>query len=302
MRYTALFSVVFFASLFQWQGCSPKELSPSELRRHAEFSSVYVAPHSLDIYLPPGYVSHGRRRFPVVYIHDGQFLFYGDSTPWSGAWGIDSLMDTLITAGRIQPAIVVGIGSTDRRLLEYMPRKGVDNFPDSTKALFTSIYTAPESDQYLKFIVEEVKPFVDSIYRTKPEPASTFIVGSTMGGLISLYGITEYPEVFGGAGCIATHWILGEQDVFPDAARAMVDALGANLPDPANHKIYFDYWIQNEISISEPYQNRMDQHMGARGYRQPVNWVTNMLDTQELNMKAWKEQLHRPFEFLLGVK
>jgi len=301
MRYPALF-FLFFPLFFQWQGCGPNAPSPSEIRRHDGFASVHVPPRSLDVYLPPGYSSEQDREYPVLYMHDGQYMFYADSLKWSQAWGIDSLMDTLIAAGRLMPAIVVGVGNTERRTLEYMPQKGVDHFPDSTKDHFLGIYKAPESDQYLKFLVEEVKPFIDSVYRTKPDPANTFIAGSAMGGLITIYAITEYPEVFGGAACINTHWPLGMQDRVPDAARAMVDVLGANLPDPATHRIYFDYWIQNEVSITEPYQNRMDQHMGARGYRQPVNWQTVMLDASEISMKVWKQELYRPLEFLLKAK
>lgn len=301
MKYSAI-SFLFLPVLFQWLGCGPGAPSPSEIRRHDKFTSVYVGPRSLDVYLPPGYSSDRGRDYPVLYMQDGQYMFYGDSMGWSQAWGIDSLMDTLIAAGRIAPAIVVGVGNTERRTLEYMPRKGVDHFPDSTRDYFTGIYTAPESDQYLKFLVEEVKPFIDSVYRTKPDPANTFIAGSAMGGLITIYAITEYPEIFGGAACLAVHWPLGPIDRYPDAARAMVDVLGANLPDPATHRIYFDYWIQQEVSITEPYQNRMDQHMGARGYQQPANWETVMLDAPEIKMEYWKNELYRPLEFLLGRK
>lgn len=287
---------------FSWTGCKPEPPSPSEIRIHREFSSVHVAPHRLEIYLPEGYSSSRRKHFPVVYMHDGQYLFYGDSLNWSNAWGIDSIMDTLVSAKMILPAILVGIGSTERRLLEYMPKKGADQFPDSTKEIFSSIYnTSPESDQYLRYIVEEVKPFVDSVYRTKPDPAHTFIAGSTMGGLISLYAITEYPDVFGGAACIATHWPLAPQDVHPDAARAMVDALGKRLPDPAGHRIYFDYWIENGASIFEPYQRRMDEHMASRGYVQPGNWKTLGFDTPMITMQGWRQELHHALEFLLVI-
>lgn len=298
MRNARILFIAFFFFL-SWQSCQPGPPSPSEIRIHSGFSSVYVEPHSLEIYLPEGYSSSRRKHFPVVYLHDGQYLFYGDSLNWSNAWGIDSIMDTLVSAKRILPAIIVGISSTERRFLEFMPQKGVEQFPDSTKEKFSRVYNTTESDQYLRFIVEEVKPFVDSVYRTKPGSLHTFIAGSTMAGLISLYAITEYPDIFGGAACIATQWTLAPQDIHPDAARAMVDVLGRNLPDPANHRIYFDYWAENEASIFEPYQKRMDEHMVSRGYIQPGNWKTLEFETTAITLGGWRRELHHPLEFLL---
>jgi predicted alpha/beta superfamily hydrolase len=91
----------------------------------------------------------------------------------------------------------------------------------------------PISDNYLRFLVNELKPFVDRRYRTRPEREFTFLMGSSMGGLISLYAICEYPHIFGGAGCLSTHW--------PIAHRSFGKYLKARLPEPRRHKIYLDY-------------------------------------------------------------
>jgi predicted alpha/beta superfamily hydrolase len=91
----------------------------------------------------------------------------------------------------------------------------------------------PISDNYLRFLVYELKPFVDRRYRTRPEREFTFLMGSSMGGLISLYAICEYPHIFGGAGCLSTHW--------PIAHRSFGKYLKARLPGPRRHKIYLDY-------------------------------------------------------------
>lgn len=134
------------------------------------------------IYLPPGY-SESRQRYPVLYMHDGQNLFDA-RTAYAGEWGVDEFMDST----RYPPCIVVGIDhGGDRRLNEYNPY-GMERFGKG------------EGDAYLRFLVRELKRYVDRHYRTRRDREHTFIAGSSMGGLISFYALLKYPRVFGGAG------------------------------------------------------------------------------------------------------
>jgi predicted alpha/beta superfamily hydrolase len=98
-----------------------------------------------------------------------------------------------------------------QRRLDYMPQKPL--MPERARPLLEQFVRErggrPESDAYLRFMVEELKPFVDAAYRTRPDRAHTVVMGSCLGGLISLYALTEYPAVFGGAGCVSTHWPSG---------------------------------------------------------------------------------------------
>lgn len=121
--------------------------------------------------------------------------------------GVDETLEKLIREKKARPAIVVGIWNTDRRFAEYLPEAPFNAFPDSLKAIFQKEYgAAPLSDAYLKFLVEELKPFIDQQYRTLTAAEDTYIAGSSMGGLISLYAICRYPNIFGRAACLSTHW------------------------------------------------------------------------------------------------
>lgn len=142
------------------------------------------------IYLPEGYAL-SRRHYPVVYMHDGQNLFDNLIAPF-GEWGVDEMMDSIKES---RQSIVVGIdhgGST--RLTEYNP--------------YASRFGKGEGGAYLEFLVSRLKPFIDSAYRTKKERTYTFIAGSSMGGLISMYAVLKYPDVFGGAAVFSpAFWI-----------------------------------------------------------------------------------------------
>ncbi|MDB5250984.1 MAG: alpha/beta hydrolase [Flaviaesturariibacter sp.] len=144
------------------------------------------------IYLPEGYATSGKR-YPVMYMHDGQNVFdalYG----FGGEWGVDEALDTL--GPRVGECIVVGIDhGGDKRLNEYSPY-------DMAK------YGKGEGDRYVDFLVKTLQPFMNRHYRTSRRAADTFVAGSSMGGLISLYAILKYPKKFGGAGVFSpAFWI-----------------------------------------------------------------------------------------------
>ena len=208
------------------------------LNRHADFASRFVEPRNVDVWLPPGYALEGAPRLPVIYMHDGQNLF-DPQTAYGGVdWGIDEAIARLAKKGRVREAIVVGIWNTDRRWPEYMPGEALE-LPTGrrVKSWFAQEFGGqPISDDYLRFVVQELKPFVDGKYRTSPDRENTFVMGSSMGGLISLYALCKYPGVFGGAGCVSTHWPAGEGIV--------IEYLRKALPKPGAHRIYFDHGTQ----------------------------------------------------------
>lgn len=151
------------------------------------------------IYLPEGYASTLNFRYPVLYMHDGQNLF-DDATSFSGEWGIDEFLDTMKTKN----CIVVGIDhGGDKRLNEYNP---YDN----------ERFGKGEGNAYVDFIVKTLKPAIDKRYRTFRDKKNTFIAGSSMGGLISMYAVLKYPKVFGGVGVFSpAFWISGSK-IFDD--------------------------------------------------------------------------------------
>ena len=147
------------------------------------------------IYLPEDY-KKGKKRYPVMYMQDGQNLF-DDYTSFSGEWNIDETLDALIKTGT-PPCIVVGIDNGPQRMTEYNPY----TFEKFGKG---------EGDEYLKFITKTLKPFVDKHYRTLKTREKTIIAGSSMGGLISYYALLKHSETFGNAGIFSpSFWIANK--------------------------------------------------------------------------------------------
>lgn len=272
----------------------PATASPARLVRHADFPSQFVAKRHVDVWLPPGYDARPADRYPVVYFHDGQNIFDGSAAFGGESWRVSDAMTRLLARGEVRPAIIVGIWNTGmERFLEYMPQKAV------TTERMVHYTVAPEvetsrlkSDAYLKFLVEELKPFIDRTYRTRPGRDDTFVMGSSMGGLISGYAVAEYPQVFGGAGCVSTHWVAGRGVV--------VDYLASHLPAPGSHKLYFDHGTQTLDAEYAAYQQRMDAAMRARGYTPGPLWMSRVFPGTEHSEKSWRERVDIPLAFLLG--
>jgi predicted alpha/beta superfamily hydrolase len=271
---------------------------PGKLITHKIFPSEYVPARHLEVWLPPGYQA-SEVRYPVIYMHDGQNLFRDDYALSGVGWGIDEAMDKGITVGKLPAAIIVGIWNTDNRFGEYMPQKPITLNPESEakfKAWLGDYEPSEEeflcSDDYLKFVVKELKPFIDSTYRTLPDRPNTHSMGSSMGALISVYALCEYPDVFGGAGCVSIHWPVGDGIMFPYLEQA--------LPQPGNHKIYYDFGTLGHDADYESYQLKIDALMEERGYTQDKDWITRKFEGHDHSEKDWRKRVHIPLEFFLG--
>ncbi len=265
------------------------------VRFHGDFPSRLVAPRNVEVWLPPGY-ERGRARYPVLYVHDGQNVFAPATSYTRVDWAIDETMTRLVAEGKVRPAIVVAVWNTPRRMQEYMPAKALASPGDSVPSGIPGVpaFAGPIlSDAYLRFLVEELKPFIDRTYRTRPGPIDTFIMGSSMGGLISAYAVTEYPQVFGGAACLSTHWPAGNG--------AMVRYLRQALPPPASgHRFWFDHGTETLDSLYAPYQRQVDGIMRAAGYVEGRNWVTRVYPGADHSERAWRVRVADPLVFLLG--
>jgi len=258
------------------------------------FSSAYVEPRNVEILLPPNYSR--KKKYSVIYMHDGQNVFDTKASFSGKSWQTDKVLDSLYTDKAIIEAIIVAPWNTTRRFREYMPQKpdvavdsAIRNNADKYK---DEALKGLESDQYLKFLVKELKPFIDRRFSTKFGPEGTFIMGSSMGGLISLYAICEYPEVFGGAACLSTHWVA-LNGVF-------LKYIQDKLPDPSKHKIYFDHGTVALDSLYAPYQLQVDQLMRKQGYLIHQNFVSLEIKGASHTEQDWYNRLHIPLQFLLS--
>jgi alpha-glucosidase len=179
-----------FINVEAWRDLIPKKQMASTATKGVRYlPTIFEIPQldrkrTIRLYLPPNYSSG--ELFPVIYMHDGQNLF-DNATSFAGEWKVDEILDSLYTY-RGFSAIVVGIYNDEKeRINEYSPWKN------------DSLGIGGDGDKYVKFIVNTLKPFIDRHYRTLSGRENTAIMGSSMGGLISLYAALEYPEVFGNA-------------------------------------------------------------------------------------------------------
>jgi enterochelin esterase-like enzyme len=271
-------------------------------------TSKYSDPRRVVVWLPSGYRPNGPKH-AVLYMHDGQNLFDRPAAGYGTEWEIDETLDWLIREKKVRPTIVVGIWSTRKRLREYVPSKAFEYVPPKYMDRVRGLYQGdPLSDGYLKFIVSELRPMIDRRFNVKTDPANTVIMGSSMGALISLYAIDEYPQIFGGAGMMSTHWpqfvpAEGAKSISDEEYEIMSSAferyLSPALPDPKTHKLYFDDGNETLDPIYARYQKRIEAVVAQRGYRQGVNWSSRNFPGQKHNALSWSSRVEIPLQFLL---
>ncbi len=301
MRNIVLIIVLFSMHL---EAQIPK-VSLGIIQRIENFNSNYVDSRNIDVWLPDGYSSG--QKYAVLYMHDGQML-YDASTTWNKqAWEVDEVAGKLTQEGKTRKFIVVGIwNNPQKRHPEYFPQKPYENLTQIERdTITTQLQKAgrtkevfhPISDLYLKFITTELKPYIDSTYSTLKDKDNTFIAGSSMGGLISIYAICEYPDIFGGAACISTHWpgtFSTKNNPIPNAFNKYLDA---NLPNPNTHKIYFDYGNKTLDALYPELQKNVDHIMQRKGFNN-TNWTTQFFEGKDHSEKSWAERLTIPIQFL----
>jgi predicted alpha/beta superfamily hydrolase len=272
------------ASWADGQADHPAPSLTGDIRKHEKFhSAILDNDRTLLVYLPPGYDDQPGRRYPVLYMHDGQNIFDA-STSFAGVeWRVDEAAERLIKAGDIEPIIIVGMYNNADRMTEYTPGP-----------------VGERGDAYARFVVEEVKPFIDRTYRTNPAREKTGIAGSSLGGLISLYMAGAYPDVFGRCSGVSPslgfrdsellkQWVAGDHRWMKDT-RFWID-MGTNEGRPApggsvttavlNARALKAVFDQAGLVRGEGYQ-----YLEVQGGRH--------------NEKAWSERIEDVLMFLYG--
>ncbi|WP_019676296.1 alpha/beta hydrolase [Arsukibacterium perlucidum] len=270
--------------------------------------SAYVPERPIDVWLPEGYNS--QQRYAVLYMHDGQMLFDASQT-WNGqSWQLAETAQRLQQQALVRPFIVVAVHNAGAaRHSEYFPQQPFLSLPAATRQQLYQLERSPGvklfagrvySDNYLKFLVTELKPYIDQHFATDSSQPATFIMGSSMGGLISWYAQTVYPQVFGGAAALSTHWpgIFSVED--NPVPQAFLTYLAGHLPAPGQHKWYFDYGDQSLDALYPPLQQQVDQLFRRKQFSAPL-WRSELFAGADHSENSWAARLAEPLTFLLAA-
>jgi len=239
------------------------------------------------VYLPPSYPTGGHH-YPVLYMHDGQNLFDA-ATSFAGEWYVDETLEGLASQGI--EAIVVGIPNIgSRRYHEYIPFPAPD-LPDA------------QGELYVNFIADTVKPMIDRDFRTLPGRTTTGIMGSSLGGLISLYAFFQRPDTFGLAGVVSPALRWGKGGIFPFVTQAasapgkiymdVGTAEGTGLvSDPQSQRSFAEHYVQQV--------RRMNALLKRKGYRTGETLLYVEEEGAVHHESAWARRLPAALRFLLG--
>jgi predicted alpha/beta superfamily hydrolase len=253
-------------------------VSGPELHKHENFRSrVLRNQRDLIVYLPPGYHDQSHRRFPVLYMHDGQNLFDGATSFIPGVdWHVGHTADDFILTGAVQPLIIVGIYNIGKsRIHEYTP----------TKAPHLG---GGRADRYGKFLLQEVMPFIQRDYRALADPRITGIGGSSLGGLLSLYLGLKHPQIFGRIAAVSPSVWWNQRVLHRSTAAANVE------PRP---RIWLDIGTQEGPRIVQDVEQYRDILL-QKGWQPGKDLYYERVEGAEHNEAAWAQRVGPFLQFL----
>lgn len=260
---------------------APAHTLTGDVREYRDFASAFVRPRTVRVWLPPGYAADTTRRFPVLYFHDGNNVFDAATAFAAVEWGADEAADRLVRSGRVAPFIIVAIDNTPDRISEYTP-------------VADPRHGGGGADRYARFLIEELKPFVDRTFRTRTEAAATGVVGSSLGGIVSLWLGLEFPGTFGRIGVVspAAWWADG------DLAGRVAAARGAGL------RIWLDVGTNEGTTPADAQRwvrdaRELHKALLARGYRTDVDLHYEEVEGARHHESAWAARVERLMAFLL---
>jgi hypothetical protein len=279
-------------------------LASGKLMRIVRFPSKNIVPRPVDVWLPENYSAE--KKYAVLYMHDGQNLFDA-TTSWNQQeWMVDEVATKLMEEKITKDFIVIGVHNIPKiRFLDLYPQKSFNYLAeeqlDSIKknAIKKGITLDSFSgDAYLKFIVDELKPYIDKTYSVKTDKENTAIAGSSMGGLMSWYAISEYPKIFGAAACLSTHWVGLTPSPNNPLPAAIFKYLEENAPDSKSHKLYFDYGNKTLDQLYPQYAPIVDKLFLGKGYVIGENYKNLFFEGTDHSEKSWQQRLDIPFTFI----
>ena len=257
------------------------------------------------IWLPANYDSN--KKYATIFMHDGQMLFDSTVTWNKKEWRVDETADSLISNGITRPFIVVGIYNDP-------PNRYAEFFPQETAKYMDSNYVSKlkqtlwngelRADYYIDWITKKLIPFVEDHYAVSHKREDRFLIGSSMGGLISLYGLTREPKTFGGSACLSIHTpminfqLMGD-DAMNQLALPFNAYLSKSLPAPKKVKVYIDRGTETLDASYGPYHEVLLKTLAKSGYEVGSNYLTLVWDKTAHDEVSWANRLAVPIKFLL---
>lgn len=294
--------------------------SPCPVSSYGNITRIDVVSENLDgnvtvdIWTPEEYEAASDKRYPVVYAHDGQNLFDASFTFAGVSWCIDKACSQLASDPNFVMPIIVGInnrGAEGLRPNDYFPEHSLDYIsPDQmdNTYIFDTCKDIFLGNEEAAFVVEELKPLIDSLYNTAPGMSTTFAMGSSMGALASMYLLCEYPQIFGGAACMSTHWI-GSLNLNPDysmnddevCANAILQYLSDHIPSDGLHRLYLDQGTEGWDAGYLKYESIAREIVRDKGYTEE-NGQLYLYDARGAghNEWYWQQRVKLPLKFLLS--
>ena len=240
-------------------------------------------PRTVRIYTPDAYDASPKQRFPVLYMHDGQNVFAHPESSVYETWCANATLEQLVSEGRVEPWIIVAVDSTSDRLAEYSPW-------DEPRS-----HVRARGEPYVRFVVDTLKPYVDSVYRTRQGPQWTGVMGSSLGGLISLYLGWKHPELLARIGGLSPSVMWGWNRFFAEWSthtrrwsRIYLDAGVHEIIDPVGYTMYYGDTTRDFY-----------HHLKRLGYAD--HELALVLDPQGLHHERdWQRRLPDAMQWLLG--
>lgn len=255
-------------------------------------SAFLEPPRHVSIWLPPGYdeIENAGRRYPVIYMTDGENLFDPRIANTGTDWGVDEAMMRGAEGGAFDPAIVVAHWSTGKRLEEYSPWH--------------------EGPNLARFVIEELKPRIDSTFRTLPGRETTFAMGSSMGGLNAMHLVTRHSEVFSACGCVSTHVVLSERmvaevlnqptDGTDDVPYVIRDLESGALSFPRDVRLVFDYGTETLDASYGPGHEALRAALEASPLEEGEDWLVRVYEGAAHDEASWRARVEDQLTWLLA--
>jgi len=274
-------------------------ISCGDLQRIQEFPSAYAGPHTVDIWIPPGY-NESSKPGRVLIMQDGQNLF-DPATAYGGVeWQVDETLCGLWKEGVSDLPLVVGIWNTAVRRKSYYPTEVFESLnTESRNAVLPGQPFEAMGEDYAAFIIEELLPWLRNSYNVSPAVEDVYLGGSSMGGLISCYTWCRYPQVIGGVLMFSTHWIGNfRYEYDPVIAEAMTDWFCSHLPAPESHAIWMDRGTEGLDSLYAIPQEVIDHCIFSKGFS-PQQMQSSVAAGETHNEASWSRRFPQAIRWML---